>query len=66
MAPMMSRSRELHFTSLEPAKSYQTWGVPKIGGYPFGGPNNKDYSILGFMLGYPNFGKLPPTIGFRV
>ena len=31
----------------------QNWG------YFFGGPYNKDYSILGSILGYPNFGKLP-------
>ena len=28
-------------------------------GVPFGGPNNKDYSILGSILGSPYFGKLP-------
>ena len=28
-------------------------------GYLFGGPNNKVYSILGSILGYPNFGKQP-------
>ena len=28
-------------------------------GYLFGGPNNKDYSILGSTLGSPYFGKLP-------
>ena len=28
-------------------------------GVPFGGPHNKNYSILGSILGYPNFGKLP-------
>ena len=27
--------------------------------YHFRGPNNKDYSILGSMLGSPYFGKLP-------
>ena len=27
-------------------------------GYHFGGPNNKDYSILGSILGSPYFGKL--------
>ena len=32
---------------------------PKIRGTFFGGPNNKDYSILGSILGYPYFGKLP-------
>ena len=28
-------------------------------GYLIGGPPNKDYSILGSILGYPCFGKLP-------
>ena len=28
-------------------------------GYFFSGPNNKDYSILGSILGSPYFGKLP-------
>ena len=37
----------------------QNIGFSKIGGYLFGGPNNKDYSILGSILGYRNFGKLP-------
>ena len=31
----------------------QNWG------YPFKGPNNKDCSILGSILGSPYFGKLP-------
>ena len=30
-------------------------GVPFL----FGGPHNKDYSILGSILGSPYFGKLP-------
>ena len=33
-------------------------GFPKLG-VSFGGPYNKDYSILGSIMGYPNFGKLP-------
>ena len=33
-------------------------GLPKFG-VPFWGPCNKDYSILGSMLGSPNVGKLP-------
>ena len=33
-------------------------------GTTFGGPNHKDYSILGSKLGSPHFGKLPN--GFRV
>ena len=28
-------------------------------GVPFAGPYNKDYSILGSILGSPYFGKLP-------
>ena len=28
-------------------------------GYPFRGPHNKNYSILGSILGSPKFGKLP-------
>ena len=35
------------------------WGFPKIGGTFFGGSHNKDYSILGSILGSPYFGKLP-------
>ena len=35
------------------------WGFPKIRGTLFGGPHNKDYSILGSILGSPYFGKLP-------
>ena len=31
----------------------------KIRGIFFGGPYNKDYSILGSILGSHNFGKLP-------
>ena len=41
------------------------WGFPKIRGYLFGGPYNKDYSILGSILGYPSFGKLPSSSNGR-
>ena len=34
--------------------SFPTLGVPFLGG-----PHIKDYSILGSILGYPNFGKVP-------
>ena len=35
-------------------------GFPKLGASIFlGGPHNKDYSILGSILGSPYFGKLP-------
>ena len=34
-------------------------GISQNYGYLFGGPNNKGYSILGSILGYPNFGKQP-------
>ena len=36
-------------------------GFPKLG-VPFWGPENRDYSILGSILGSPYFGQLP----FRV
>ena len=35
------------------------WGFPKIGGYLFGDPHNKDCSILGSIVGSPYSGKLP-------
>ena len=39
-------------------------GFPKLG-IPFSGPNNKDYNILGSMLGSPcYFVKLPYCTGF--
>ena len=34
-------------------------GFPKIRGTVFGDPYNKDYNILGSMLGFPYFGKVP-------
>ena len=34
-------------------------GVSQNSGYHDRGPNNKDYSILGSILGFPYFGKLP-------
>ena len=37
------------------------WGYPKIRIGHFERPNNKDYSILGSMLGSLYFGKLPYT-----
>ena len=30
-----------------------------FGGYLLGGPHHKGYSILGSILGFPYFGKLP-------
>ena len=36
-------------------------GVPQNYGYLLGGPYNKGYNILGSILGYLNFGKLPYT-----
>ena len=35
------------------------WGFPTSRGTFLGGPHNKDYSILGSILGYPDSGKLP-------
>ena len=37
-------------------------GFPKIRGTIFGGPHNKDYSMLGSILGSPYFGKLPNEV----
>ena len=34
-------------------------GASQNYGYLFGGLANKDYSILGSILGFPYFGKLP-------
>ena len=36
-----------------------TWGFPKIRVTFLGGPHNKDYSILGSILGPPYLRKLP-------
>ena len=42
------------------------WGFPKIRGTILGGYYNKDYSILGSILGSPYFGKLPNGVsGFQ-
>ena len=41
-----------------PVEARVDGGFPKLG-VLFWGPHNKDYSILGSILGYPNFGKLP-------
>ena len=40
-------------------KRGRIWGVSQNFGYHFGGPNNRDYSIMGSILGSPNFEKLP-------
>ena len=40
-------------------RDYTYMGVSQNQGYHFRGPNNKDYSILGSILGSPYFGKLP-------
>ena len=45
---------------------YLNMGISQNYGYHFGGPHNKDYSILGSILGSPYFGKLPhdPALSF--
>ena len=35
------------------------WEFPKIRGTFWGGLHIRDYSILGSIWGYPNFGKVP-------
>ena len=37
-------------------------GVSESYGYLLGGPNHKDYNILGSILGSPYFGKLPSVV----
>ena len=44
--------------SLGSGRSPPNGGFPKLG-VLFGGPYNKDYNILGSILGFPYFGKLP-------
>ena len=44
----------------------EIWGFPKISGTLFGGPHNKDYSILGSILGSPYFGKLPYRTCYKI
>ena len=44
-----------------PVKGILSGGFPNYG-YLFGGPHNKDYSILGSILGSPYFGKLPSSV----
>ena len=39
-------------------KGTRIWRFPKIRDPCLGGPHNKDYYILGSILGSPNFGKL--------
>ena len=40
------------------------WRFPEIRGAFLGDPYTNDYSILGSVLGYPNFGKLPDLCSF--
>ena len=40
-------------------------GFPKLGVPFLGGPHNKDYSILGSILGSPYFGKLPNPLNTK-
>ena len=47
-----------------PVPNLPTQGAFSKLGVPFWGPYNKDYSILGSILGCPNFGKLPQ--GFSI
>ena len=49
---------EKHLESL-PGFCVYLLGFPQLRGTFFGGPYKKDYSILGSILGYPYFGKLP-------
>ena len=57
--PLACSCRPFRLHSLSLSLSLSLYGVSQNLGYLFGGPYNKDYSILGSILGYPNFGKLP-------
>ena len=59
LPPQFQKRKKILHSSEPPCVSTIYGGFPKLGGYPFGSPNNKDYSILGSILGSPNFGKLP-------
>ena len=51
---------------LWPLHEYNPYGCfPKLGAL-FGGPQNKDYSILGSILGFPYLGKIPHRLEFWV
>ena len=41
------------------AGAYVGFRVSQYFGYHVGGPHNKDYRILGYILGSPYFGKFP-------
>ena len=53
MDPWLGFARNPRLMELVHVGSSQNWG------YLFGGPHNKDYSILGSILGSPYLGKLP-------
>ena len=46
-------------TTIAKGHSKSIWGFPKRRGTFLRGPHVKDYSILGSILGSPDFGKLP-------
>ena len=46
-----SRGALLRFPNARRLDSLAKWGLPKIRGTRFRGPHNKDYSILGSILG---------------
>ena len=58
MVPSLLLSSLTTSTTCEAVDEFACGGFPKLG-YPFGGPNFKDSSIFGSMLGSPFFGKLP-------
>ena len=63
------RQSACHCSSSAWSTVFRIWGFPKIRGTLFWNPHNKDYSILGSILGTPYFGKLPfrvHDLGLRV
>ena len=59
------RAYELGALGLLTMALSRIWGFPKIRGTILG-VHNKDYSILGSILGSPYFGKLPYVIGHQM
>ena len=60
----LSQVEEFHRNYISFFEAYM--GGSQNWGNLFRDPQNKDYSILGFILGYPNFGKLPCGMGMRL
>ena len=52
-------AKQERISDLDSEKQVKWWLKIYMSGFLIGGPHNKDYSVLGSILGSPNFGKLP-------